>query len=381
MEFETRAIHAGQEPDPTTGAVVVPIYATSTYAQAGPGEHQGYEYSRTANPTRTALETVIASLEGVPPGSGGGAVATASGMAATALVGSLLRPGDHVVLVNDAYGGTFRYFARVLGEHGVEWSAVDLTDAAHLEGSLRPDTRLVWVETPTNPLLRLVDLAAVSATAAAAGAMVAVDNTFATPYLQRPLDLGANLVVHSTTKYLGGHSDVVGGAVVTADPDLIEQLRFLANATGPVAGPFDAWLVLRGIKTLAVRMDRHGSNARAVAEFISDHAAVSEVRYPGLESHPQHDLARRQMTGFGGMVTFIPEGGPDTANRIVGATRVFRLAESLGGVESLIEVPAAMTHLSVQGTELEVPADLIRLSVGLEHIDDLIEDLDRALRS
>ena len=360
---------------------MVPIYATSTYAQRGPGEHQGYEYSRTANPTRTALETVLAALEGVPPESGGGAVATASGMAATALVGALLRPGDHVVLVNDAYGGTFRYFANVLGEHGVEWSAVDLTDPAHLEEALRPSTRLVWVETPTNPLLRLVDVSAVAAAATAAGAMVAVDNTFATPYLQRPLDLGATLVVHSTTKYLGGHSDVVGGAVVTADPDLIERLRFLANATGPVAGPFDAWLVLRGIKTLAVRMDRHGSNARAVAEFLSGHAGVSEVHYPGLESHPQHDLARRQMSGFGGMVTFIPDGGQDEANRIVAATRVFRLAESLGGVESLIEVPAAMTHLSVQGTELEVPPDMIRLSVGLEHVDDLIDDLDQAMRS
>ncbi len=379
MEFETRAIHAGQEPDPATGAVVVPIYATSTYAQHGPGEHKGYEYSRTANPTRTALETALSSLEGVDPDSGGGTVATASGMAATALVGSLLRPGDHVVLVNDAYGGTFRYFAVVLGEHGVEWSAVDLTDPAHLEGALRPNTRLVWVETPTNPLLRLVDVAAISATATAAGVMVAVDNTFATPYLQRPLELGATLVVHSTTKYLGGHSDVVGGAVVTADPDLIERLRFLANATGPVAGPFDAWLVLRGIKTLGIRMDRHGSNARAVAEYLSDHVGVSEVHYPGLPSHPQHELARRQMSGFGGMVTFIPDGGQDEANRIVAATRIFRLAESLGGVESLIEVPAMMTHLSVQGTELEVPADMIRLSVGLEHVDDLVEDLDQAL--
>ncbi|MGH8873868.1 MAG: cystathionine gamma-synthase [Acidimicrobiia bacterium] len=378
MRFETRAIHAGQEPDPTTGAVVVPIYATSTYAQQAPGRHRGYEYSRTANPTRSALEECLAALE--EPGPEGGAVATASGMAATALVGYLLRPGDHVVLPDDAYGGTFRFFARVLSEHGVAWTAADLTTPAALEGALRPETRLVWVETPTNPLLRLVDIAAAAALAHRAGAWLAVDNTFATPYLQRPLAMGADLVLHSSTKYLGGHSDVVGGAVVVADPELLERLRFLQNAAGPIAGPFDAWLVLRGIKTLAVRMERHCHNALSVARFLADHPAVAEVTYPGLSSHPQHSLAKAQMDGFGGMISFRPAGGGEAAERVAIATKLFLLAESLGGVESLVEVPAAMTHLSVQATELEVPPDLVRLSVGIEHVDDLIADLDRALR-
>jgi cystathionine gamma-synthase len=377
MRFETKAIHAGQDPDPATGSVVVPIYATSTYAQQAPGEHSGYEYSRTDNPTRAALQEALAALEGVPDG--GGCVATASGMAATALVGYLLRPGDHLVMPDDAYGGTFRFVARVLGEQGIGWTAADLTDPAALEAAIRPNTRLVWVETPTNPLLRIVDLDAVTARAHAAGALVCVDNTFATPFLQRPLERGADLVLHSTTKYLGGHSDTVGGALVTGDPEMHERLRFLQNAAGPVPGPFDAYLVLRGLKTLGVRMERHCANAAAVAEFLAGDPRVAEVLYPGLPGHPRHDIAAVQMDGFGGMVSFRPAGGRDAADRVAVETELFFLAESLGGVESLIEVPAAMTHLSVAGTDLEVPDDLVRLSVGIEHVDDLVEDLDRAL--
>ncbi len=377
MRFETDAIHAGQDPDPTTGAVTVPIHATSTYAQDAPGEHRGFEYSRTGNPTRTALETALATLEGADVEMGGGAVATASGMAATALVGYLLRPGDHVLLPDDAYGGTFRFFTKVLAEQGIDWSAVDVTDARLVETALRPETKLVWVETPTNPLLRIADLERLGDLLR--DRLFVVDNTFASPYLQRPLDFGADLVVHSTTKYLGGHSDVVGGAVVTAEPELAARLRFLQNAAGPVAGPFDAWLVLRGLKTLAVRMDRHQSNAQQVAEFLANDPRVAEVIYPGLASHPQHGLASRQMSGFGGMVSFRPRGGADAAVTVASSTRVFTLAESLGGVESLIEVPAAMTHTSVAGTTLEVPSDLVRLSVGIEHVDDLIDDLDQAL--
>lgn len=379
MRFETDAIHAGQEPEPTTGAVTVPIYATSTYAQDAPGRHRGYEYSRTDNPTRHALEVALAALEGVGPGADGGAVATASGMAATALVGYLLRPGDHVLLPNDAYGGTFRFFARVLAEHGVAWSAVDMTDRRLLETAVRPETRMVWVETPTNPLLRLVDIEHAASVAHAQGARLVVDNTFATPFLQQPLAAGADIVLHSSTKYLGGHSDTVGGVLVTAQADLNEQFRFLLNAAGPVPGPFDAWLVLRGIKTLAVRMERHCANAARVAAFLGAHPAVAEVIYPGLAGHPQHELAARQMDGFGGMVSFRPVGGAAAAGRVASSTQIFFLAESLGGVESLIEVPAVMTHASVQGTALEVPDDLVRLSVGIEHIDDLLEDLDRAL--
>ena len=381
MRFETNAIHAGQEPDPTTGAVAVPIYATSTFAQEAPGRHRGYEYSRTDNPTRHALEVALAALEGVALDSGGGAVATASGMAATALVGYLLRPGDHVLLPNDAYGGTFRFFARVLAEQEVAWTAVDMTDRRLLETAVRPDTRLVWVETPTNPLLRLVDTEHAATVAHSQGAQLVVDNTFATPYLQNPITAGADIVLHSTTKYLGGHSDTVGGALITAQPELNERFRFLLNAAGPVPGPFDAWLVLRGLKTLAVRMERHCYNAGRVAAFLDEHPTVEEVVYPGLPQHPQHELASRQMAGFGGMVSFRPAGGAAAAARVASATRLFILAESLGGVESLVEVPAIMTHASVRGTALEVPEDLVRLSVGLEHIDDLLEDLERALES
>jgi cystathionine gamma-synthase len=380
VRFETRAIHAGQDPDPATGAVVTPIYATSTYAQPAPGEHLGYEYSRTDNPTRSALQEALASLEGVPEGSGGGCVATSSGMAATALVGYLLKPGDHVLIPDDAYGGTFRFFAEVLGEQGIGWTAADLTDVDAVRAAMRPETRVVWVETPTNPLLRIADVSRLSETAHEAGALIVVDNTFATPFLQRPLERGADLVLHSTTKYLGGHSDVVGGALVTADAGLHERLRFLQNAAGPVPGPFDAYLVLRGLKTLALRMERHCANAAAVAGFLAGHPAVAEVLYPGLPDHPGHELALDQMGGAGGgMVSFRPEGGVEAAKAMARRTRLFFLAESLGGVESLIEVPAAMTHLSVAGTPLQVPPDLVRLSVGVEHVDDLVADLDAAL--
>lgn len=376
MRFETRAIHAGQDPDPTTGAVVVPIYATSTYAQDSPGKHSGFEYSRTDNPTRSALQEALAALEGAEEG---GAVATASGMAATALLGYLLEAGGHVVLPDDAYGGTFRFFARVLAGQGFSWSVADPSDPESVAAACRPETGLVWLETPSNPLLRVYDVTAVAAAAHDAGALLVVDNTFATPFLQRPLEMGADIVLHSTTKYLGGHSDVVGGALVTGDAALHERLRFLQNAAGPVPGPFDAFLVLRGMKTLAVRMERHCANAMAIARFLAADERVAQVYYPGLESDPGHDLAKKQMSGFGGMVSFRPHGGADAARALAERTRLFFLAESLGGVESLLEVPAAMTHASVAGTPLEVPEDLVRLSVGIEHADDLIEDLDAAL--
>lgn len=377
MKFETRAIHAGQAPDPRTGAVTVPIFATSTYAQDAPGKHSGYEYSRTGNPTRTALGEALAAAEGAAQG--GGTVATSSGMAATSLIGWMLKPGDHILLPNDAYGGTFRFFARVLSEHGVEFSAADMTNAESLAAAMRPNTKVVWTETPTNPLLRLVDIAAAADVAHAANALLVVDNTFATPYLQQPLALGADIVLHSTTKYIGGHSDVVGGALITSSPPLLEQLRFLENAVGPVAGPFDAFLTLRGLKTLGVRMDRHSANAMAIATFLEEDDRVAQVIYPGLASHPQFELATTQMRSGSGMISFIPKGGPEAATQLVMNTELFFLAESLGGVESLIEVPAAMTHMSVAGTDLEVPEDLVRLSVGIEHVDDLVADLDRAL--
>ena len=378
-QFETIAIHAGQDPDPTTGAAVVPIYATSTYVQSAPGVHKGYEYSRTDNPTRTALQTQLAALEGVGEGDDGGCIATSSGLAASAIIGYMLKPGDHLVLPNDAYGGTFRFFAQVLAEHGISWTATDLTKADGLTSAMTPNTKLIWVETPTNPLLRVVDIAAAADVAKAQGAWLVVDNTFATPYLQQPLSLGADMVLHSATKYLGGHSDTVGGAIVTNDAALLERLRFLQNATGPIPGPFDAYLTLRGIKTLALRMERHNQNAAMIARFLEDDPRVARVWYPGLPSDPGHEIARRQMAGFGGMISFTPTGGVEAAESIVTKTRLFFLAESLGGVESLIEMPAAMTHLSVEGTDLEVPHDLVRLSVGVEHVDDLLSDLDRAL--
>ncbi|MXW95530.1 MAG: cystathionine gamma-synthase [Acidimicrobiaceae bacterium] len=372
--FETRAVHVGQEPDETTGAITVPIHLATTFVQAAPGQHRGYEYSRTSNPTRAALERSVAGLEGARHG-----FAFASGMAAEDALVGLLRPGDHVVLGLDAYGGTFRLIARVYGERGIEWSAVDLTDPAALTGALRPETRQVWVETPTNPMLAVVDIAAVASTARAAGAAVIVDNTFATPYLQNPLALGADVVVHSSTKYLGGHSDVVGGFIAVDHDQLAEQMAFVQNAAGAVPSPFDCYLLLRGVKTLGVRMDRHCSNAQAVAEYLTNHPRVARVLYPGLPDHPGHDLAARQMRCFGGMVSCILAGGEDAAVDMVSSTRVFRLAESLGAVESLIEQPSTMTHLSVADSPLAVDPGLIRLSVGIETIDDLLADLDQAL--
>ena len=374
--FETLAIHAGQEPDSLTGAVTVPIYQTSTYKQDGVGGLRGgYEYSRSANPTRTALEECLAALEG-----GARGLAFASGLAAEdAVLRTVCTPGDHVILPGDAYGGTFRLVSRVFARWGVSHTSVPLHDLDAVRAALTPATRLIWCETPSNPLLGLADIAALADIARTADARLLVDNTFATPYLQQPLALGADVVVHSTTKYLGGHSDVVGGALVAADADFGEQLAFHQNAMGAIAGPFDAWLVLRGVKTLGVRMDRHCSNAVRVVEALSSHPAVSAVLYPGLPSHPGHDLAARQMAGFGGMVSFRVAGGEEAALAVCRRAQVFTLGESLGGVESLIEHPGRMTHASVSGSPLEVPEDLIRLSVGIESIEDLLADLDQAL--
>ncbi|GHF61788.1 cystathionine gamma-synthase [Streptomyces mashuensis] len=374
--FETLAIHAGQEADPLTGAVVPPIYQVSTYKQDGVGGlRNGYEYSRSANPTRTALEENLAALEGGVRG-----LAFASGLAAEdCLLRTLLSPGDHVVIPNDAYGGTFRLFAKVVGRWGVEWSVADTSDPAAVRAALRPETKVIWVETPSNPLLGITDIAAVAGVAHEAGVKLVVDNTFASPYLQQPLSLGADVVVHSTTKYMGGHSDVVGGALVTADAGLGEELAFHQNAMGAVAGPFDAWLTLRGIKTLAVRMDRHSANAERVTELLVSHPKVTEVFYPGLPGHRLHEVAAKQMRSFGGMVSFRVAGGEEAAVEVCNRAKLFTLGESLGGVESLIEHPGRMTHASVAGSQLEVPADLVRVSVGIESVDDLLADLTQAL--
>ncbi|MDE3194397.1 MAG: cystathionine gamma-synthase [Chloroflexota bacterium] len=372
--FDTLAIHAGQEPDPTAGAVAVPIFQTSTYAQEAVGKHKGYDYARTGNPTRTALETCLAALEG-----GAWGLAFASGMAAADAVAHLLDAGSHVVIADDVYGGTYRLFTRVFDRAGIELSPVDMRDARNVKRAIRKKTKLVWIETPTNPTLKIVDIAAVTGVARAAGVLSVVDNTFASPYLQQPIGLGADLVLHSTTKYIGGHSDVVGGAIVGTDASLRERLAFVQNAAGGVPGPFDAWLVLRGAKTLALRMERHSDNAMAIADWLAQHPKVASVNYPGLASHPGHEIARRQMRSFGGMVSFELKGGEAAAKRVVAKTRIFTLAESLGGVESLIEVPLSMTHGSVRGTPLEPPAGLIRLSVGIESIDDLIADLAQAI--
>jgi cystathionine gamma-synthase len=376
--FSTNAIHAGQEPDPTTGAVIPPIHPSSTFAQDGVGGlRAGYEYSRSANPTRTALQECLAALEG-----GRHAVAFGSGMGASdVLLRVLLRPGDHIVIPHDAYGGTFRLIDKVLVHWGIEYTAVDLGDVAALRAAMRPTTRAIWCETPTNPLLGIADIAAVADVARTAGARLVVDNTFASPYLQQPLALGADVVLHSTTKYVGGHSDVVGGALVTSDDELAEALRFTQNAVGSVPGPFDAWLTLRGAKTLAVRMERHSDNAERIADLLARHPAVTRVFYPGLAEHPGHEVAAKQMRRFGGMVSFTLAGGREAALRVCAATEIFTLAESLGGVESLIEHPGAMTHASVAGSVLEVPDDLVRLSVGIEDIEDLAEDLRKALRA
>jgi cystathionine gamma-synthase len=375
--FETRAIHAGYEADPTTGAVIPPIYATSTYKQDGVGGLRGgYEYSRSANPTRTALEGNIAALE-----EGERGFAFASGLAAEdTLIRATCRPGDHAVIPDDAYGGTHRLFDKVERVWGLEHSPAPVSDVEAVGAAIRPgETKLVWIETPTNPLLNIGDIEALANVAHEAGALLVVDNTFASPYLQQPLTLGADVVVHSTTKYCGGHSDVVGGALVVRDHDLAEKLTFHQNAIGGVAGPFDSWLVLRGLKTLGVRMDRHCDNAERIVAFLSDHPAVSQVIYPGLPEHPGYDVAARQMKRFGGMVSFRVAGGEQRALAVCERAEVFTLGESLGGVESLIEHPGRMTHASVAGTDLEVPADLIRLSVGIETADDLVTDLDRAL--
>ncbi len=379
--FDTRAIHAGQEPDPLTGAVVPPIYQVSTYAQDGVGGLRGgYEYSRSGNPTRAALEECLAALEapGVLDAAG---LAFASGLAAEdTVIRTVCRPGDHAVIPNDAYGGTYRLFSKVAGPWGVDHTPADVTDPAAVAAAIIPGrTKLVWIETPTNPLLNIADIAALAGVAHAAGALLVVDSTFASPYLQQPIALGADIVVHSTTKYLGGHSDVIGGALVATDAALVERLRFHQNAMGAIAGPFDSWLVLRGIKTLGVRMDRHCANARAIVDVLINHPSVVQVMWPGLAMHPGHEVAKRQMRDFGGMISFRVNGGEQHAVDVCGRTKVFTLGESLGGVESLIEHPGRMTHASAAGSPLEVPSDLIRLSVGIETVEDLVADLQQAL--
>lgn len=373
--FETRAIHAGQDPDPTTGAVIVPIYQTSTYVQHGVGEHKGYEYSRTGNPTRTALETCIASLEDGKHG-----LAFASGMGAETTIMYLFSPGDHVLVSNDVYGGTYRLFDKILQPYGLQFSYIDMTEPESVREHVRDNTKAIWIETPSNPMMKLIDLTAVSGIAKEAGAMTVVDNTFASPYGQQPLTMGVDIVVHSTTKYLGGHSDAVGGVVVTSDDEVNEKLRFLQNAVGAIPGPMDCFLVLRGIKTLGVRMRAHESNAMKIARFLEDQPRVERVLYPGLASHPQHALAGRQMRCFGGMISFLVKGGLEEARRISESTRLFQLAESLGGVESLIEHPGIMTHASVAASPLRVPDNLVRLSVGIENSEDLIRDLANAMK-
>jgi len=373
MRFETRAIHVGQDPEPLYGSVNVPIFQTSTYAQDSVGKPKAYDYARGGNPTREALQSVLASLE-----TGTRALCFASGMAAEATLLLLLRPGDHVLLPDDVYGGTYRLLTRVLAEWGLAFDTVDMTDPEALRKAVREETRVVWVESPSNPLLKVVDIARAAEIAQDARAWCVVDNTFATPYLQRPLELGADVVVHSVTKYIGGHSDLIGGAIVVREDELAERLSFLQNSVGAVPGPMDCYLALRGLKTLAVRMDAHCRGARRVADYLAGHPKVARVHFPGLSDHPGHEVAVRQMADFGGMVSFELESAEE-AIRVAEATRLFFLGESLGGVESLIEVPGPMTHASVAGSPLEVPAALVRLSVGIEHPDDLVADLDRAL--
>jgi cystathionine gamma-synthase len=373
MRFETKAIHVGQDPDAEYGAVNVPIYQTSTYAQPAVGKPKAWDYARGGNPTREALQQVLAALEG-----GKRALSFSSGLGAQTTLLLTLAPGDHVVLADDVYGGTYRLLSRVMQGWGLEFTTVDMADGDAFRAAMRETTKLVWVETPTNPFLKVVDIAAAAEIAHAGGARCVVDNTFATPYLQQPLALGADVVVHSVTKYLSGHSDLIGGAIVTNDDELIERLTFLTNAAGAIPGPMDCYLALRGVKTLAVRMEAHCAGARRVADFLQNHPKVERVHFPGLPGHPGFEVAVRQMRDFGGMVSF-EVGGRDEAIRVVERTKLFFLAESLGGVESLIEVPAPMTHASVAGSPLEVPDTLIRLSVGIEHPDDLVADLERAL--
>jgi cystathionine beta-lyase/cystathionine gamma-synthase len=371
--IETKLVHAGTQPDPGTGAIMTPIYQTSTYVQKAPGDHLGYEYSRSDNPTRTALQKALAEIEGGTFG-----LAFASGLAATDAVLRLMKPGDHIIAGNDVYGGTYRLFEKVLARYGLLFDWLDMRDLEAVEAAIRPETRLIWLESPTNPMLCLADIGAICELAPA-GTLVAVDNTFATPVLQLPLELGADIVMHSTTKYLNGHSDVIGGALVTKNEALHEELKFLQNAVGAVPAPLDCFLTLRGLKTLALRMERHSQNALAVALMLEDHRRVTEVYYPGLESHPQHELAKQQMRGFGGMVSFLLDGDEAAAREVVSRTEVFLLAESLGAVESLIEHPHSMTHASTADSHIATPPNLIRLSVGIEHIEDLLADLEQAL--
>ena len=377
FSFETLAIHAGQPPDPTTGAVMTPIFQTSTYEQEAVGVHKGFEYSRTANPTRSALEACLTALE-----SGSNGFAFASGMAATDAVLKLLDPGDHILTMSDLYGGSYRIFQHVYAKYGIQATYVPIDAMDQLQDFIVPETRLVWLESPSNPYLQLIDIGAISDSLKkmADPPLLCVDNTFATPYLQQPLTLGADIVLHSTTKYLGGHSDVVGGALIVADDAIAEQIGFLQNAIGAIQGPMDSFLVLRGIKTLPVRMDRHAENAHKIAHYLQEHPGVSMVYYPGLSSHSQHHIAKKQMRNGGGMISFIPRDGPDAARRFVEAMELFLLAESLGGVESLIEIPAVMTHASTVDSTLSVDPALIRLSVGLEAAEDLIRDLDRGFQ-
>jgi cystathionine gamma-lyase len=378
MRFDTLAIHAGQQPDPTTGAIMTPVYFTSTYVQDGPGEHKGYEYSRTKNPTRTALEQCLAALEGASFGA-----AFASGLAATDMLMHLLSAGDHVVVSDDVYGGTFRLFDKVFSRSGRQFSFVDMTQPGAIENAIRPNTKMLWVETPTNPMLKLIDLAEASALAKKHRLISVCDNTFMTPYFQRPLELGFDIVTHSTTKYLNGHSDCVGGFVCTSDPALSERISFLQNAVGGVPGPMDCFLVLRGVKTLSVRMQRHQESAMKIAKHLERHPKVTRVLYPGLESHPQHALARKQMRGFGGMISFDLKGDLEASRRFLKKVKIFACAESLGGVESLIEHPAIMTHASVPAenrAKLGISDQLIRLSVGIEDVDDLMADLEAAFQ-
>lgn len=377
QRFETRAIHAGCEPDSGTGAIMTPIFQTSTYVQESPGKHKGYDYSRTHNPTRTALEKNIASLE-----EGEYGLAFSSGMSAISTITQMLNAGDHIICSDDVYGGTFRLFDKVLKKFNLEFDFIDLTSLQSLERYIKNTTKLVWLESPSNPLLKLIDIEATARTAKSHGIITVVDNTFATPFFQKPLKLGADIVMHSTTKYLNGHSDVIGGALVMNDQGLYDKLQFLQNAAGGVPGPFDCFLVLRGIKTLAIRMERHAENALKIAQFLENHPKVKKVIYPGLSSHPQHELAKKQMTGFGGIVTFFIKGGLEAARKFLERVKVFSLAESLGGVESLIEHPAIMTHASLPKEVREkigISDELIRVSVGIENIDDLIDDLKNAL--
>ncbi len=373
LKPDTIVVHAGTEPEPVTGAIMTPIFQTSTYVQRAPADHTGYEYSRTDNPTRTALQTALAALEG-----GRYALAFASGLAATDTVMRLFKPGDHVIVGNDVYGGTYRLFERIISRYGITFSWVDLANLDAVRAAIGPETRLIWLETPTNPGMRLADIAAIAALRPS-GTWVAVDNTFASPMLQSPLALGADMVIHSTTKYIGGHSDVVGGAVVLNDDEMYRQLKFLQNAVGAVPAPMDCFLTLRGIKTLAIRMERHCANAEKVARFLESHPRIARVLYPGLESHPQHALARQQMRGFGGMISFIVKDGEGVARTIASRTKLFALAESLGGVESLIEHPYSMTHASTADSEIATDPALVRISVGIENADDLIDDLRAAL--